>query len=70
MNDTYVVTCYNSLDAEFGYDCGPMTIFTNLPKAVAKSIARHMNKVMPAFVSYMAEQMVGREWQDHRRSLL
>ena len=70
MNDTYVVTCYNSLDAEFGYDCGPMTIFTNLPKAVAKSIARHMNNVMPAFLSYMAEPLARRESPDHRRSLL
>ena len=36
MNETYMVTCYNALDAGFGYDCGPRTIFSILTLAVAK----------------------------------
>lgn len=52
----YKVMCYNELDAQFGYECGAMTIFANLTKSVAKSICRHMNKVTPRFVSYFIEQ--------------
>lgn len=55
MNETYMVTCYNALDAGFGYNCGPRTIFSGLTLTVAKSIARHMNKVSPEFMSYGVE---------------
>ena len=54
--------CYNALDAGFGYDCGPRTIFSNLTLAVAKSIARHMNKVSPEFMSYGVECEPDRYW--------
>ena len=62
MNEAYMVTCYNTLDAGFGYDCGPRTIFSNLTLAVAKSIARHMNKVSPEFMSYGVECEPDRHW--------
>lgn len=62
MSEIYMVTYYNALDAEFGYDCGPRTIFSNLTRAVAKSIARHMNKVSPEFMSYCVESEPDRCW--------
>lgn len=62
MSETYVVTCYNALDAEFGYNCGPRTIFSGLTLTVAKSIARHMNKVSPEFMSYGVECEPNRYW--------
>lgn len=62
MSEAYMVTCYNTLDAEFGYGCGPRTIFSNLTLAVAKSIARHMNKVSPEFMSYGVECEPDRYW--------
>lgn len=42
----YRVTCYNEIDAEFGFDCGEQIVFDNVDKAQAKSYVRHMNKEM------------------------
>lgn len=41
----YAVWCYNGLDAEFGFDCGPWKIYDNLDKSTARSIAKHLCKV-------------------------
>lgn len=56
MTEYWRVLFYNEVDAEFGYDCGAQTYMFGLDPAVAKSIARHMNKVSPKFVSYWAEE--------------
>ena len=66
MSETYVVTCYNTLDAEFGYNCGPRTIFSGLTLTVAKFIARHMNKVSPEFMSYDVECEPNRYWHSYQ----
>lgn len=53
-NKTWKVTFCNSLDDGFGYACENVTMKEHLTKAVAKSIARHMNKIAPEFVAYLA----------------
>lgn len=57
MNEAWMVRCYNELDAGFGYDCGPILVYGNLTKAVAKSIGRYFNKKVRNldFVWYCAE---------------
>lgn len=56
MTEPWYITFYNELDADFGYDCGAQTYMTGLEPAVAKSIARHLNKVTPDFISYYAQE--------------
>lgn len=51
----YVVFFYNELDGDFGYDCGPSVYGIYFDKAVAKSIARHLNRTRPDFMSYWVE---------------
>ena len=64
--DAYMLLCYNRMDAEFGYDCGPMVIDTNLPRDLAKAIAKHKNKVLKrqkiSGVHYYAEPEPDRFW--------
>lgn len=62
LDGPYLVTCYNELDAGFGYDVGPQPIYFNLPRSVAKSIARHKNKTTPYFVSYNITPEPDRYW--------
>lgn len=52
----WLVRYYNEADAEFGYDCGPQTLAIVSDRATAKSIARHMNKTAPSFITYFAEE--------------
>lgn len=65
---------YNELDAQFGYDCGPMVYRENLEKSVAKSMVRHLNSCSPDFIRYWVDYEVEddifeptsgdlREWQ-------
>lgn len=61
-NEAWMVTCYNELDAAFGYDPGPVMVHGNCTKAFAKSYARHMNKVSPDFIMYSAEPEPERYW--------
>ena len=56
MSEYWMIWYYNELDAGFGYDPGASVYMHGLDKAVAKSIARHMNKVMPDFCIYYAEE--------------
>ena len=56
ITEPWYITFYNELDAEFGYDCGEQTYMLGLEPAVAKSIARHLNKITPDFVSYYAQE--------------
>ena len=59
MYDGYwAVWCYNQADAQFGYDPGPVVYIHGLEPAVAKSIARHMNKKAPKFITYFAESQM------------
>lgn len=51
----WLVTVYNELDADFGYDCGPSVKYTDISKSVAKSIERHLNRLSPDFIWYSAE---------------
>lgn len=51
----WLVWFYNELDADFGYDCGAQVAYHATDKATAKSIARHLNKITPDFISYWAE---------------
>lgn len=54
----WCVWYYNALDAEFGYDCGPIPMYTNLTKSTAKSIARHLRKTNGYdFMSYGTMEM-------------
>ncbi len=54
----WCVWCYNALDAEFGYDCGPTPMYTGLTKSTAKSIARYLRKINKFdFMSYGAMSM-------------
>ena len=62
MSEYWMVWVYNELDANFGYDPGAKTYMNGLEPAVAKSIARHMNKVSPEFISYYAEEEPQRFW--------
>ncbi len=62
MNEAWMVTCYNALDAGFGYDSGPFTVEGNCTKAFAKAYARHMNRTTPDFVTYTAEPESERYW--------
>lgn len=55
MNEAWMVTYYNSVDAEFGYDPGTQLVAGNLTKAVAKAIARFKNRTTPDFIWYSAE---------------
>ena len=52
----WLVRFYNELDADFGYDPGPGIYMFGLTKAEAKSIARHLNKKAPSFMSYYAQE--------------
>lgn len=60
--EPWMVRYYNELDAEFGYDAGEQTFKLGLEPAVAKSIARHMEKVTPEFIHYWAEEEPNRCW--------
>ena len=51
----YSVYGRNEIDAEFGYDPGKFFVHASFDKAVAKSIARHMNKCAEWFESYWVE---------------
>ena len=51
----WIVWSYNELDAGFGYDPGPSIEYVT-DKATAKSIARHLNKTCPDFISFWAEE--------------
>ena len=62
VTECWMVTYYNELDAEFGYDPGPGTLFYGLDKAEAKSIARGLNKKAPCFMHYYAEEEPKRYW--------
>lgn len=62
MNEAYMICCYNELDAEFGYDCGPMVIESNCTKAYAKCYCRHMNKITPDFITYFVQPEPDRYW--------
>lgn len=55
-NEAWMIWSYNEADAAFGYDPGAVNYMDNLPKAIAKSIARHLNKVSPWFVRYYADR--------------
>lgn len=61
-NLAWMVMFINFIDSDFGYHYGPVLLEGNLTKAVAKSIARHMNKVTPDFVCYYAEPEPERMW--------
>ena len=54
MGEYWMVQFYNELDAGFGYDPGPGTYMLGLEPCIAKSIARHMNKITPDFIFYFA----------------
>ena len=41
---------------QFGYDCGGFTVYSDLDKATALYIAKHLNKVAPEEVSYWFEE--------------
>lgn len=45
MNKLYNVMYYNSMDAGFGYDPGPVMIVKEVDLASAKSIVRHYTKI-------------------------
>jgi len=61
-NRAYMIMFYNDLDGDFGYDPGPQTYDTNLNKSVAKSIARHLNRTTPDFITYWVEPEPIRYW--------
>ena len=58
----WTVYCYNEADAQFGYDPGAQVHEMGLDKAVAKWIARFMDKKSPKFVHYWAEPEPERYW--------
>ena len=62
ITDYWMVSCYNELDAEFGYDPGASTYAFGLEPAVAKSIAKHLNKLSPDFIHYEAHEEPRRYW--------
>lgn len=61
-HEYWMVRFYNELDAVFGCDPGAGTYMLGLEAAVAKSIARHKNKVTPSFIYYYAEEEPQRFW--------
>ena len=60
-SEYWMVWFYNPIDAEFGFDPGATAYMNGLEPAVAKSIARHMNKV-DRVCSYWAEEEPRRWW--------
>lgn len=63
MMKRWTVSYYNQVDAEFGFDCGDVIYMVVEDRAVAKSIARHMNKTAPDFISYFADEETEGEGQ-------
>ena len=55
ITEPWVVWYYNELDSRFGYDAGMQVYLHGLAPAVAKSIARHLNKTSTEFMHYVAE---------------
>lgn len=53
---------YNELDAEFGHDIKPTPYKIGLEPAVAKSIARHLEKTTPEFIHCWTEEEPKRYW--------
>lgn len=62
MSEYWMIWFYNELDGDFGCDPGAQPYKIGLEPAVAKAIARHMNKVTPEFVTYYAEPEPTRYW--------
>lgn len=62
MSEYWIVYMYNELDAEFGYDIKPTPYKIALEPAVAKSIARHLEKTTPEFIHCWAEEEPRRYW--------
>lgn len=56
MENNWVVYFHNYIDDEFGAGIvPPQVVYSGVSKAVAKSIARNMNKFAPEFITYWAE---------------
>ena len=64
ITEPWMVRCINLADGGFGYGGGPFTVESGLDKAVAKSMARHLNKAVAGldFVFYFAEEEPRRYW--------